>query len=151
MDQLLGTFFQDRRSRPTRREVVARLVLSLLSIAVATLSLTATNTYTHLMLQVGGDVASIAVIVLGVLGLTLFIDTFANEVWPRRRRLPQVTALRTYLWMATGLLHELFAYLVFSAGLSRSLGTFLAIFGWGCFLLTFVDAAQEKTDQRCAP
>jgi uncharacterized membrane protein YedE/YeeE len=35
------------------------------------------------------------------------------------------------------------------SGLSPTLGVYLIIFGLGCFLLTFVDAAQQKAD-RCA-
>lgn len=151
MDHLLGHLFDDRRRHPTRREVVARLVLSLLGIAVATLSVGAPNTYTHLMVQIGGEVATVAVVLLGALNVILFVDTCANELWPAKRQLPKVTPWRTSFWMASGLLHELFAYLVFSANLSRSLGTFLFIFGAGCFLLSFVDAAQEKSDMRCAP
>lgn len=150
MDQLLGSLFHDRAEHPRRREVVGRSVLSVANIAVALLSMMAAGTYTHAMLLIGGVLATVAVSLLGVFGALLLLDTVANEIWPARRRLPRLTPLRHWLWLGSGLLHNLFAYLVFTEELSRSLGVFLAIFGWGCLLLTFVDAVHEKAEQQCA-
>lgn len=150
MDWLLGMAFKDRRIHPTRREVVARLLVSTLTIATALLAIAAPGTYTHLMVQIGGVVAQVFAGVLGAVGVTLFVDTFANEIWPSRRRMPRLTSVRQYLWLATGLMHMLFSFLVLTSALSLSLGVFLVIFALGCFALAFVDAAQEKTDTQCS-
>ena len=115
------------------------------------LSVYAPATFTYLMVELGGEAARAAITVLGFLGVVLLLDTVVNEVWPQRRRVPQLLAVRQWLWLVCGLLDNLFAYLTLATNLSTSLGVFLAIWGWGCFLLAFVDAAQEKTDQRCAP
>jgi hypothetical protein len=151
MDILLGHLYKDRRQHPTRREVVGRLSLSLASLVIAGTSFTARATYVHMMVYLGGELALAFVMLLGALGTTLLIDTLANELLPHRRRLHALTSMRQYLWMANGLLHNLFAFLVLTSDLSVSLGGLLIVFGWCSFLLAFVDAAQEKTDQRCAP
>ena len=151
MDHLLGTLFHDRRHHPTRREVVARLILSGLALAVAILANTAPGTFTYLMVELGGYGARAGVAALGFMGARLLIHTVANEIWPRRRHLPWLLSMRQWMWLACGLMENLFAYLTLATDLSLSLGVFLAIWGWGCFLLAFVDAAQEKTDRRCTP
>jgi hypothetical protein len=151
MDQLLGHVFKDRRLHPTRREVVARVVLSCVSIATAFLATCIPATFTYAMVAAGGPLAPWGVVLIGAIGAVLLIDTIANEMAPRKRLIPPLTGFRQLLWMTLGLLHMLFAFIVFTANLSTSLGTYLVIFAWGCFLLAFVDAAQQKTDEQCDP
>lgn len=146
MGRVLDAFCKkDRRQAPIRREVVGRIVLSLLSVVTAALALHVNATYTHMMIRIGGNLSGAAVLLLGTLGGILLVDTLSNE-FLAVRLFPALTCVRRYLWMGAGLLHSIFAYLVFTAGLSVSLGSYLAIYAWGCFLIAFVDAAQEKTD-----
>lgn len=138
----------DRRTRPPRKEVVARVVLSILGLATSALSLSAKATFTHAMLVAGGWPARASIIVMGVLGVVLLTETMLNDVLPSQFSFDWGRHHRQFMWMALGLIFELFAYQVFTASLSTSLGTYLVIYGFGSFLLAFIDAASEKMDRR---
>ena len=148
MKNLFTTIWQDRR-HPPRKEIVAQLMLSVIGFATSTLALTATATFTHRMIVEGGVIAYGCAVAMGGLGLLLLCDTFVNDILPRKYHLLWIRHRRQHMWMALGLLFVLFAYLVFTAHLSVSLGTYLVVYALGSFMVAFVDAATEKMeDQR---
>lgn len=134
---------------PARREIVARLLVSLLAVATSLLALLAPSTFTYQMLIEGGNLAIGGVFVVGALGALLFADTLINDMLPPRFHFTWGRVRRQDMWMALGLLFMVFAFLDLTAKLSISLGTYLVIFASGAFLLAFVDAASEKMDKRC--
>lgn len=148
MTTLFTRIWQDEH-HPPKKEIVARLLLAMLAIVTSSFSLTAPNTFVYKMVDAGGPPAVVSIIGMGVLGCLLLADAIVNEILPQAYSFPWARSYRQPMWMALGLLQELFAYLVFTNSLSVSLGAYLVIYGLGGFMLAFVDAATEKMRRQC--
>ena len=143
---MMSLRWYDRR-RP-RNEVIARVLLSLLGAATSALALSAKATFTHAMLLKGGLAAQASIVLMGVIGVVLLTETVLNDILPERYSFDWGRRRRQFLWMSLGLIFILFAFQVFTAGLSVSLGTYLVIYGLGSIALAFVDAAGQKQADR---
>lgn len=139
--------WQDTRV-PPRKEIIARIAVSILGVLTPALGFISPNTFAHKMIVAGGAVALVGALLMLVVSTFLFAETILNDILPRGYSFRWGRMKRQQLWMTLGLMFVAFAFQVFTASLSVVLGSYLVVFALASFMLAFVDAAAEKMEKQ---